>query len=98
MKTLFSIVIIAVATALPAASFAQQTNGSLTRAEVRTELNTAQQGGQVHQSKTQYPKAAPSTRANVVTNDTSGYGPVMAGSSQAATASMGTQRSLFSHH
>jgi hypothetical protein len=74
MKTLMSTIIIAAATAIPAVSFAQQANDPLTRAQVRAQLDTAQQKGLVHQSKTQFPKAAPLNRGNVPATDTSGYG------------------------
>lgn len=43
MKTLVSAIIIAAATAIPIVSFAQQPNDSLTRAQVRAQLDTAQQ-------------------------------------------------------
>jgi hypothetical protein len=97
MKVLLSVIVVS-ALAIPAVSFAQQTNNPSTRAEVRSQLVTAEQQGLLHQSKTQYPKAAPSISAHAATADTSGYGPNIAGSSQAAMTSAGQERALFSHH
>ncbi|USU14649.1 DUF4148 domain-containing protein [Paraburkholderia fungorum] len=61
MKTLVSAIIFASALAIPVMSFAQQTNGPLTRAEVRAQLVTAEQEGLIHQSNSQYPKTAPAS-------------------------------------
>ncbi|MFM0259968.1 DUF4148 domain-containing protein [Paraburkholderia sediminicola] len=101
MKTLMSTIIIAAAIAMPAASFAQQTNGPLTRAQVRDGLVTAEQQGLVHQPKSQYPKALPASTGTTTGFDVSGYGPAVAGSSQTAAAPaapISMDHSLFSHH
>lgn len=98
MKTLLSAIIIAAATAIPAVSFAQQANDSLTRAQVRAQLDTAQQEGLVHQSKSQYPKAAPLNTGNAAATETSGYGSGIAGSSQTVATPTAMQGSLFAHH
>jgi hypothetical protein len=98
MKTLVSATIIASALAIPAMSFAQQTNGPLTRAEVRAQLVTAEQEGLVHQSNSQYPKTAPASSRTATAFDISGYGPTASGSSQTVSPAMALKPSLYSHH
>ncbi|MGF6770691.1 hypothetical protein P3T18_003170 [Paraburkholderia sp. GAS199] len=66
MKTLLSTIVLASALAIPAVSFAQQSNGGLTRAQVRAEIVTAQQAGLLNQNDTNYPKAVPSDSATAV--------------------------------
>lgn len=98
MKPLVSAIIVASALATPALSSAQQTNGPLTRAEVRAQLVTAEQEGMLHQSKSQYPKTAPASSRTATAFDISGYGPTASGSSQTVTPEVGPKPSLFSHH
>jgi hypothetical protein len=98
MKTLVSAIIIASTLAIPAMSFAQQTNGPLTRAEVRDQLVTAEQEGLVHQSNSQYPKTAPASPRTATAFDISGYGPTASGSSQTVSQAMVLKPSLYSHH
>ncbi|MGP8434231.1 DUF4148 domain-containing protein [Paraburkholderia fungorum] len=97
MKTLVSAIIIAFALATPVMSFAQQTNGPLTRAEVRAQLVTAEQEGLIHQSNSQYPKTAPALSKTASTFDISGYGPTVNGSSQTVSPAMALRPSLYSH-
>jgi hypothetical protein len=98
MKTLVSTIIIAFALAIPAMSFAQQTNGPLTRAEVRAQLVTAEQEGLLHQSNSQYPKTTPASSRTATAFDISGYGSTASGSSQTVIPAMGMKPSLYSHH
>ncbi|RKF48948.1 DUF4148 domain-containing protein [Paraburkholderia fungorum] len=98
MKTLVSAIIIASALAIPAMSFAQQTNDPMTRAEVHSQLVTAGQEGLLHQSNSQYPKTAPASSRTATAFDISGYGPTASGSSQTVIPAMGVKPSLYSHH
>jgi Domain of unknown function (DUF4148) len=98
MKTLVSAIIFASALAIPVMSFAQQTNGPLTRAEVRAQLVTAEQEGLIHQSNSQYPKTAPASSKTATAFDISGYGPTASGSSQTVSPAMALRPSLYSHH
>ena len=63
MKSLISAVVVAAALAVPAVSFAQQSDNTLTRAQVRAELASAQQVGLLSQPDPVYPRSA----ANVQT-------------------------------
>ncbi|MGH8778340.1 DUF4148 domain-containing protein [Paraburkholderia sp.] len=64
MKSLVSAVIVA-ALAVPAVSFAQQSNAPVTRAQVRAELVAAQKAGLLSQADPVYPKNAVDQRAVV---------------------------------
>lgn len=98
MKTLISAIIIAASVSIPAVSFAQQTNGPLTRADVRAQLITAEHEGLVHQSNSQYPKTVPTSEKSATAFDMSGYGSAVGGSSQTTTTTMGANRLPYSHH
>ncbi|MFM0732640.1 DUF4148 domain-containing protein [Paraburkholderia sediminicola] len=98
MKVLMSAIIIAGSVAMPAVSFAQQTNGPLTRAEVRAQLITAEREGMVHQSNSQYPKTVPTSEKAATAFDMSEYGSAVGGSTQTATSKMGVKHPLYSHH
>lgn len=102
MKRLRIISILAITATLPAASFAQTANGSLTRAEVRAQTAQAEQNNILHQSKVGYPdsqqNASPHQSA-----DATGYGTQSSGSSESRMSSghvlsSGTSFGLFSHH
>ncbi|MFM0597213.1 DUF4148 domain-containing protein [Paraburkholderia dilworthii] len=98
MKTLISTIIIAASISIPAVSFAQQTDGPLTRSEVHSQLITAEHEGLVHQSNSQYPKTVPTSEKAATAFDMSGYGSTAGGSSQTATTTMGAKHLLYSHH
>lgn len=98
MKSLMSAIIVASILAIPALSFARQTNGPLTRAEVRAQLVTAERDGLLHQSNSQYPKTVPASSRTATAFDISGYGPTVGGSSQTVTPPTAAKPSLFSHH
>ncbi|MFM0220301.1 MULTISPECIES: DUF4148 domain-containing protein [Paraburkholderia] len=77
---LFSISLIAIATALPVASFAQPANGPLTRADVRAQSAEAAQDHRM-QSKVHYPDVQQAANQNQ-SADTGGYGQQTGGSSE----------------
>jgi len=98
MKTLISAIVIAASVSIPVVSFAQQTNGPLTRADVRAQLITAEQEGLIHQSNSQYPKTAPASEKAATAFDISGYGSAAGGSSQTTVNPMSAKHLLYSHH
>jgi hypothetical protein len=97
MKSLLSAVVVASALIVPAVSFAQQANGPVTRAQVRSELVAAQKAGLVYQNDTQYPKAVPQSDAAVLasTQGSKDVGGANVGSS-AAGAPSSVQQPMFS--
>jgi hypothetical protein len=98
MKTLISAIVIAASFSIPAVSFAQQTNGPLSRADVRAQLITAEHEGLIHQSNSQYPKTVPASEKAATAFDISGYGSVAGGSSQTTVNTMGAKHVLYPHH
>ncbi|RKT22153.1 uncharacterized protein DUF4148 [Paraburkholderia sp. RAU2J] len=95
MKSLLSAVVIASALIVPAVSFAQQANGPVTRAQVRSELVAAQKAGLLHQNDTEYPKTVPQAATLASTQGSKDIGGVSGGSS-AAGAPASVQQRLFS--
>ncbi|SMG56051.1 DUF4148 domain-containing protein [Paraburkholderia susongensis] len=97
MKSLLSAMVVASALIVPAVSFAQQANGPVTRAQVRSELVAAQKAGLVYQNDTEYPKAVQQGSATVVASEQSAqdFGGVKASSSDAGAPSSVQQR-IFS--
>lgn len=97
MKSLISAVVIASALLVPAVSFAQQANGSATRAQVRAELVAAQKQGLLNQNDTNYPMSVPQNGAAVVAvaQGSQDVGGVKAGSSEAG-APVSVHDRLFS--
>lgn len=85
MRPLFHAVVIAMAIAMPAISFAQSSNQPLSRAQVRTQLIELEQAG-YHPSMNdnQYPVDIQAAEARVAAKKTaeSAYGPGVDGSSQ----------------
>ncbi|MDR5757205.1 DUF4148 domain-containing protein [Caballeronia sp. LZ035] len=89
MKTLVSALAVAAALAVPALSFAQQSDAPVSRAQVRAELAQLQQAGyNPNISDPSYPQNIQAAEARVSTQtlaqapQTSDYGSVTAGSSQ----------------
>ncbi len=88
MKSLLSAALIASVLAVPAVSFAQQSNGPLTRAQVRAELVAAQKAGLLNQNDTNYPKlysAETATPASVTPQQNEAVGGVKASASQSGS-------------
>src|ERR1700694_769415 len=86
IKSLVSAVALASVLAVPAVSFAQQSNGPVTRAQVRAEVVAAQKAGLLNQNDTTYPTLSPvatATPASVVPQQTEAVGGAATGSSQA---------------
>ncbi|MFC5429248.1 DUF4148 domain-containing protein [Paraburkholderia denitrificans] len=103
MKSLIPAVAVAVALVVPVASFAQS-NGPVTRAQVREELIQLEKAGyhvgdgdQAH-----YPDAIQAAEAKVAAQNgaTSGYGGVAIGSSDAGrpAVSKADWDAMYSHH
>jgi len=84
MKSLISAAIVATALIVPAASFAQQANAPVTRAQVRAELIAAEQNGTLFQNDTNYPKQAaqPVTVAAAASEQTQAVGGIAGSTSQ----------------
>ncbi|ABA52765.1 DUF4148 domain-containing protein [Burkholderia pseudomallei] len=82
MKSLIATVAVAAALAVPAVSFAQQSNGPVTRAQVRAELIQLEQAGYNPASdRVNYPEEIQAAEAKIhgqqnvaAQADTSGYG------------------------
>ncbi|KGS40175.1 hypothetical protein X945_1099 [Burkholderia pseudomallei ABCPW 107] len=95
MKSLIATVAVAAALAVPAVSFAQQSNGPVTRAQVRAELIQLEQAGYNPASdRVNYPEEIQAAEAKIhgqqnvaAQADTSGYGAQPA----AAAAGYGAQ-------
>jgi len=101
MKHLFSLSILAIAAALPAASFAQNSNSGLTRKEVQAQIAQASQNHTLLQSRNHYPDPQQSAGAQQA-SDASGYGSQLGGSSQSSMPagrplSSATSNRLFAH-
>ncbi|TDN64047.1 DUF4148 domain-containing protein [Paraburkholderia sp. BL10I2N1] len=86
MKSVLSAALIASVLAIPAVSFAQQSNGPVTRAQVRAEVVEAQKAGLLNQNDTTYPKlyaAQTSTPDSVTPRQAEAVGGVNTGTLQA---------------
>ena len=103
MRSILSTVFIASVLAVPVTSFAQNANGSLTRAEVQAQLVDAEQHGLLYGHTAPYPQSL-STTVSTATAPTaerrdSGYGAEASGSSQSGNPrSLGATQGLYSHH
>ena len=103
IKSLVSAVALASALAAPAVSFAQQSNGPVTRAQVRAELVQLEQAGyHVGDGHTTYPAEIQAAEAKVAAQNgaASGYGGVVSGSSEAGrpAVSKADWNAMYSHH
>ncbi|CAG4926083.1 DUF4148 domain-containing protein [Paraburkholderia saeva] len=88
MKFLLSTALLASVLAVPAVSFAQQSNAPITRAQVRAELVAAQKAGLLNQNDTNYPKvdsAQTFTTASVTPQQNEAVGGVSDSKSQAGS-------------
>jgi hypothetical protein len=102
MKTLISAVAVAAALAIPALSFAQQSDAPVTRAQVRAELVQLEKAGyNPNVSDPSYPSNIQAAEASVNTQtlaqaqtQTSDYGSVTNGTSQAGRANAEQPRAL----
>jgi hypothetical protein len=103
LKSLIPAVALASALAAPAVSFAQS-NGPVTRAQVRAELVQLEKAGyQVGDGDhTTYPAGIQAAEARVAAQNgaASGYGGVTSGSSEAGrpAMSMADSSAMYSHH
>ena len=104
IKSLVSTVALASALAAPAVSFAQQSNGPVTRAQVRAELVQLEKGG-YHLSdgdQTTYPAQIQGAETSVAAQNgaASGYGGVVSGSSEAGrpAVSKADWNAIYSRH
>jgi len=99
VKSLITTFLVAATLIVPAAaSFAQSSNGPITRAQVKAQVVEAEQQGTLHQSKVHYPPAAPWTTHTQSAPDAS-YGATMYGSSQSsASVPLDTNVTPFKHH
>ncbi|WP_206996699.1 DUF4148 domain-containing protein [Trinickia mobilis] len=89
MKThLFAVAAAAVLLSAPLASFAQQSNAPLTRAEVRAQLIEAEKAGYTANDNLTYPADVQTVEAKIAAADgqaqpvKTGYGPALGGTSQ----------------
>ena len=103
IKSVVSAVALASALAAPAVSFAQQSNGPVTRAQVRAELVQLEQAGyHVGDGHTTYPAEIQAAEAKVAAQNgaASGYGGVVSGSSEAGrpAVSKADWNAMYSHH
>ena len=104
MNTIFKVVALTICVAAPAVSFAQTSNDSTTRGQVRAQLVQLERAG-YKPSKLHYPADIQAAEARVVartpmaaTGD-AGYGEPAAGSSQFGNhASNATMQQLYHHH
>jgi hypothetical protein len=105
VKTLVSAVVLASTLAAPVVSFAQQSNGPVTRAQVRAELVQLEKAG-YHVGdgdQTTYPAEIQAAEAKVAAAQNgaaSGYGGVVSGSSEAGrpAVSKANWDAMYSHH
>ncbi len=105
IKSLVSAVALASALAVPAVSFAQQSNGPVTRAQVRAELVQLEQAGWSPAmdmgNNPHYPDGIQAAEAKVAAQNgaASGYGGVVSGSSEAGrpAVSMADRNAMYSH-
>ena len=106
IKSLVSAVALASALAVPAVSFAQQSNGPVTRAQVRAELVQLEQAGwrpaMDMGNNPHYPDGIQAAEAKVAAQNgaASGYGGVVSGSSEAGrpAVSKADWNAIYSHH
>ena len=106
IKSLVSAVALASALAVPAVSFAQQSNGPVTRAQVRAELVQLEQAGwrpaMDMGNNPHYPDGIQAAEAKVAAQNgaASGYGGVVSGSSEAGrpAVSKADWNAMYSHH
>ncbi|MEK6349399.1 MAG: DUF4148 domain-containing protein [Burkholderia sp.] len=94
MKTLIAAVAAAAVLSVPVVSFAQQSNGPLTRAEVKAQLVQLEKAGyQPGTDRTDYPAGIQAAEArinpqqNYANADTSGYGSQPAAAAESGTPS-----------
>jgi hypothetical protein len=105
IKSLVSAVALASALAVPAVSFAQQSNGPVTRAQVRAELVQLEKAGWSPAmdmgNNPHYPDGIQAAEAKVAAQNgaASGYGGVVSGSSEAGrpAVSMADRNAMYSH-
>jgi Domain of unknown function (DUF4148) len=106
-KSLVSAVALASALAVPAVSFAQQSNGPVTRAQVRAELVQLEKAGwrpaMGMGNSPDYPAGIQAAEAKVAAQNgaASGYGgDAVAGSSEAGhpVVSMAGSNAMYNHH
>jgi Domain of unknown function (DUF4148) len=102
IKALVSAVALASALAAPAVAFAQS-NGPVTRAQVRAELVQLEQAGyHVSAGHTTYPAEIQAAEAKVAAQNgaASGYGGVVSGSSEAGRPALSKAdwNAMYSHH
>ena len=105
IKSLVSAVALASALAAPAVSFAQQSNGPVTRAQVRAELVQLEKAGWSPAmdmgNNPHYPDGIQAAEAKVAAQNgtASGYGGVVSGSSEAGrpALSMADRNAMYSH-
>src|ERR1700693_4332742 len=105
IKSLVSAVALASALAVPAVSFAQQSNGPVTRAQVRAELVQLEKAGWSPAmdmgNNPHYPDGIQAAEAKVAAQNgaASGYGGVVSGSSEAGRpgVSMAARHAMDSH-
>ncbi|MFL9910003.1 DUF4148 domain-containing protein [Paraburkholderia sp. RL17-337-BIB-A] len=91
VRTLFSAVALASALAAPAVSFAQQSNGPVTRAQVRAELVELERAGFTPRGENvNYPEDIQAAEARVVAKKSgaSSYGGVVSSSASGAPAAV----------
>jgi hypothetical protein len=106
IKSLVSAVALASALAVPAVSFAQQSNGPVTRAQVRAELVQLEKAGWSPAmdmgNNPHYPDGIQAAEAKVAAQNgaASGYGGVVSGSSEAGrpAVSMADRNAMYNHH
>src|SRR5260370_22445428 len=105
IKSLVSAVALAAALAAPAVSFAQQSNGPVTRAQVRAELVQLEKAGWSPSmdmgNNPHYPDGIQDAEAKVAAQNgaPSGYGGVVAGSPEAGrpAVSMADRDAMYNH-
>ena len=106
IKSLVSAVALASALAVPAVSFAQQSNGPVTRAQVRAELVQLERAGWSPSmdmgNNPHYPDGIQAAEAKVAAQNSaaSGYGGVVSGSSEAGrpAVSKADWNTIYNHH
>ncbi|MDR5751308.1 MULTISPECIES: DUF4148 domain-containing protein [unclassified Caballeronia] len=107
MKSLQAVVIVAVL-ATPLASFAQQSNAPVTRAQVRAELVQLEKAGYnpAKRDNTTYPSDVQAAEARIAAGNpstqaaTQGVGGVTSGATQSGHRTSGStaSRSMYGHH
>ncbi|CAM2161740.1 DUF4148 domain-containing protein [Paraburkholderia sacchari] len=98
MNTLIKALALSLAVAMPAISFAQASNDSLTRAQVEGQLIQLEHAG-YKPSRTQYPADIQAAEARVAANAGTGYGGTAASTSQSGDRiSHHTRNAEYGHH